>query len=96
MLCRTSALQDDDIDQHQRLLASALHLMSAYARRTPEGCALLAEVVSRHLEDISRSPESNAILRATCSDLVDDWKARAVVPATCPRKPWWGKLIDER
>lgn len=89
MLCRNAALQLDEHEQHQRLLASVLHLMSAHARRSPGGCALLAEVVGRHLEDIARSDESSAVLRATCSDLAADWKARAGVPETCPRKPWW-------
>jgi len=94
MLCEPRVNVEDDLEELHRLMAATLHLMTAYATRDQQACPLLAEVISRHLAEISRAAESNRILRATSSDLHDRWKLRANVPPACPRRPWWLSAVD--
>jgi hypothetical protein len=57
------------------LVASLLHLMSHYTARS-EGeppCVKLASVIERHLCALSRLPEIDPVLRATCEQLADQW-----------------------
>jgi hypothetical protein len=97
MLCEpreTTLNADEDPENLQRLLAATLHLMTAYAAPGQRACPLLAEVISRHLMEISRAADSHRVLRATSADLHDRWKLRAHVPPDCPRKPWWPRGVD--
>ena len=94
MLCAPRANSEEDPEELHRLMAATLHLMTAYAAQDQRACPLLAEVISRHLSEIARAADSHHILRATSSDLLDRWKMRANVPETCPRRPWWLRVVE--
>lgn len=101
MLCESPATphnNDEDPEDLQRLMAATLHLMTAYASTSTapgqQACPLLAEVISRHLAEISRAADTHRVLRATSADLQDRWKQRAQVPPDCPRKPWWLRAVE--
>ena len=57
------------------LVASLLHLMSHYTARTDgeQPCVKLASVIERHLCALSRLPDVDPVLRATCEQLADRW-----------------------
>ncbi|MGH8853378.1 MAG: hypothetical protein ACREWI_03760 [Telluria sp.] len=61
--------------QHMLLVASLLHLMSHYTARGAgeRPCVKLASVIERHLSALSRLPDIDPVLRATCEQLVDRW-----------------------
>lgn len=96
MLCESRVKLQDDLEELHRLMAATLHLMTAYSASAQGGraCPLLAEVISRHLTEISRAADCDPILRATSVDLHDRWKLRADVPPACPRRPWWLRVVD--
>ncbi|UVW28267.1 hypothetical protein [Massilia sp. H6] len=57
------------------LVASLLHLMSHYTTRAggEQPCVKLASVIERHLCALSRLPDADPVLRATCEQLADRW-----------------------
>ena len=57
------------------LVASLLHLMSHYTARGEgeQPCVKLASVIERHLSALSRLPEADPVLRATCEQLAERW-----------------------
>ena len=57
------------------LVASLLHLMSHYTARSAgeQPCVKLASVIERHLCALSRLPEADPVLRATCEQLAERW-----------------------
>jgi len=90
----TQALPLASIDgrsQDTLLVASLLHLMSHYSARSAgqagaeQPCVKLASVIERHLCALSRLPNIDPVLRATCEQLVDQWAG--VVDARLPPAP---------
>jgi hypothetical protein len=67
------------------LVASLLHLMSHYTARGDgeQPCVKLASVIERHLCALSRLPDIDPVLRATCEQLAERWAA--LVDETMPR-----------
>ena len=61
--------------QDMLLVASLLHLMSHYTARADgeQPCVKLASVIERHLCALSRLPDVDPVLRATCEQLADRW-----------------------
>ncbi len=61
--------------QDVMLVASLLHLMSHYTARGDgeQPCVKLASVIERHLCALSRLPDIDPVLRATCEQLADRW-----------------------
>lgn len=61
--------------QHVLLVASTLHLMSHYTARGDgeQPCVKLASVIERHLCALSRLPDVDPVLRATCEQLAERW-----------------------
>ena len=59
------------------MLASVLHLMSHYTARDEKNkpCVRLASVIERHLCALSRLPDLDPVLRATCEQLCERWAA---------------------
>lgn len=59
------------------MIASLLHLMSHYTARDENDrpCVRLASVIERHLCALSRLPELDPVLRATCEQLCEKWAA---------------------
>lgn len=59
------------------MLASLLHLMSHYTARDAQDrpCVRLASVIERHLCALSRLPDLDPVLRATCEQLCEKWGA---------------------
>jgi hypothetical protein len=57
------------------LVASLLHLMSHYTARGDgeQPCVKLASVIERHLCALSRLPDIDPVLRATCEQLAERW-----------------------
>ena len=57
------------------MIASLLHLMSHYTARDENDrpCVRLASVIERHLCALSRLPELDPVLRATCEQLCEKW-----------------------
>ncbi|VXC51935.1 hypothetical protein [Massilia sp. 9I] len=57
------------------LVASLLHLMSHYTARDDgeQPCVKLASVIERHLCALSRLPDVDPVLRATCEQLSERW-----------------------
>lgn len=57
------------------LVASLLHLMSHYTARDggERPCVKLASVIERHLCALSRLPDVDPVLRATCEQLAERW-----------------------
>ena len=57
------------------LVASTLHLMSHYTARGDgeKPCVKLASVIERHLAALSRLPDVDPVLRATCEQLAERW-----------------------
>lgn len=72
---RTPVVPRDAVDQHARLVASLLHLMSHYSVRSEkeEPCIKLAAVIERHLTALSRLPGVDPVLRASCEQLSETW-----------------------
>ena len=70
--------------QDALLVASLLHLMSNYTTRGDgeQPCVKLASVIERHLCALSRLPNIDPVLRATCEQLADQWAV--VVDAKLP------------
>jgi hypothetical protein len=89
--------------QDALLVASLLHLMSHYTARGADEppCVKLASVIERHLAALSRMPEVDPVLRATCEQLTEQWAtlvdAKLPAPARQPllarfmRGAWPGK-----
>jgi hypothetical protein len=71
--------------QDVMLVASLLHLMSHYTARGDgeQPCVKLASVIERHLCALSRLPDADPVLRATCEQLADRWAL--LVDETMPR-----------
>lgn len=67
------------------LVASLLHLMSHYTARAngEQPCVKLASVIERHLCALSRLPDADPVLRATCEQLAERWAG--LVDAQLPR-----------
>ena len=67
------------------MLASVLHLMSHYTARDEQDkpCVRLASVIERHLCALSRLPDLDPVLRATCEQLCERWAA--LVDEAMPR-----------
>ncbi|WP_027867889.1 hypothetical protein [Massilia alkalitolerans] len=67
------------------LVASLLHLMSHYTARGDgeQPCVKLASVIERHLCALSRLPDADPVLRATCEQLAERWAG--LVDAQLPR-----------
>jgi len=67
------------------MLASVLHLMSHYTARDEQDkpCVRLASVIERHLSALSRLPDLDPVLRATCEQLCERWAA--LVDEAMPR-----------
>ena len=67
------------------MIASLLHLMSHYTARDENDrpCVRLASVIERHLCALSRLPELDPVLRATCEQLCEKWAG--LVDAGMPR-----------
>ncbi len=61
--------------QDALLVASLLHLMSHYTARGDgeQPCVKLASVIERHLCALSRLPDADPVLRATCEQLAERW-----------------------
>lgn len=61
--------------QDVMLVASLLHLMSHYTARGEgeQPCVKLASVIERHLCALSRLPDVDPVLRATCEQLAERW-----------------------
>ena len=59
------------------MLASLLHLMSHYTARDEKDkpCVRLASVIERHLRAVTRLPDLDPVLRATCEQLCERWAA---------------------
>jgi hypothetical protein len=59
------------------MLASLLHLMSHYTARDEKEkpCVRLASVIERHLRAVTRLPDLDPVLRATCEQLCERWAA---------------------
>jgi len=57
------------------MIASLLHLMSHYTARDENDrpCVRLASVIERHLCALSRLPDLDPVLRATCEQLCEKW-----------------------
>jgi hypothetical protein len=74
----------DPRSQDALLVASLLHLMSNYTTRGDgeQPCVKLASVIERHLCALSRLPNIDPVLRATCEQLADQWAV--VVDAKLP------------
>ena len=88
------------------LVAALLHLMSHYTARADgeQPCVKLASVIERHLCALSRLPDADPVLRATCEQLADRWAglvderlpgsqpARQPLLARFIKGAWSGKL----
>jgi hypothetical protein len=70
-----SVVPQEPRSQDVLLVASLLHLMSHYTARTDgeQPCVKLASVIERHLCALSRLPDIDPVLRATCEQLADRW-----------------------
>lgn len=66
------------------LVSAVLHLMSHYAAGKQEdaACVRLASVIERHLSALADLPGLEPVLRATCSQLSEQWSD--VVERTMP------------
>ena len=86
------------------LVASLLHLMSHYTARGDgeQPCVKLASVIERHLCALSRLPDADPVLRATCEQLAERWaglvdeqlprpQARQPLLARFMKGAWGGK-----
>lgn len=84
--------------QDALLVASLLHLMSNYSARGDgeQPCVKLASVIERHLCALSRLPNIDPVLRATCEQLADQWAnvVDAKLPAPAPaRQPLLARFM---
>lgn len=91
--------------QDTLLVASLLHLMSHYTARGEgeQPCVKLASVIERHLCALSRLPDADPVLRATCEQLAERWAGlvdrRLPQPAKQPllarfmKGSWGGKAV---
>ena len=84
--------------QDALLVASLLHLMSNYTTRGDgeQPCVKLASVIERHLCALSRLPNIDPVLRATCEQLSDQWAVvvDAKLPAAAPvRQPLLARFM---
>lgn len=61
--------------QPELLVSAVLHLMSHYTANSHEtgGCTKLASVIERHLKALADLPDLAPVLRATCSQLSEQW-----------------------
>jgi predicted HD phosphohydrolase len=75
-------------NQNALLVASLLHMMSHYsAHGQKEGpCLKLAAVIERHLTALSRLPDVDPVLRATCEQLSETWSDLVDVALPAPAK----------
>lgn len=58
------------------LVSAVLHLMSHYSANhveTPGGCTRLASAIERHLKALADFPDLAPVLRATCTQLSEQW-----------------------
>lgn len=71
--------------QPELLVSAALHLMSHYSANAGDAgaCIKLASVIERHLKALAGHSELAPVLRATCSQLSEQWAA--VVERAMPR-----------
>jgi hypothetical protein len=91
--------------RHALLIAALLHLMSQYTMRSvarssgaiaeeDAPCVKLAAVIERHLDALSRLPDAEPVLRATCEQLRAKWEelvdSRLPVPA---RRPLLSRIL---
>jgi hypothetical protein len=67
--------QDPGPVRPELLVSAALHLMSHYAAGAQENraCLRLAAVIERHLQALADLPGLEPVLRATCSQLSEQW-----------------------
>jgi hypothetical protein len=63
---------EDKAREADRLVASALYLMTCHARN---GCPRIAGIVERHFLHIARNPESGELVRDMCRRLAAAWRA---------------------
>lgn len=76
-------------NQDALLVASLLHLMSHYTVRgesEQQPCVKLASVIERHLCALSRLPEIDPVLRATCEQLAEQWAGLVDAKLPAPSK----------
>lgn len=83
----------------EQLIAAVLHLMSHYTTSAilneDQGvCVKLAAVIERHLMILSGLPDLGPVLRATCSQLSEQWAT--VIEHTMPRPQPTGLLARWR
>ena len=79
------------------LVASLLHLMSHYTARSEDQqpCLKLASVIERHLTALSRRPDADPVLRATCEQLSEQWAALVDERMPQPTKrPWLERILN--
>lgn len=76
-------------DRPELLVAAVLHLMSHYTTRSSEhgACLKLASVIERHLQALAGLPELAPVLRATCSELSEQWANVVEQAMPKPQKP---------
>jgi len=90
--------------RHALLVAALLHLMSQYALRgrdaqaggADEGdapCVKLAAVIERHLDALTRLPDAEPVLRATCEQLGDRWAELVDSRLPPPRRTMLARLL---
>lgn len=61
--------------QPELLVSAVLHLMSHYTVAAQEsGCTRLASVIERHLKALAGMQELAPVLRATCTQLSEQWE----------------------
>jgi len=83
----------------EQLIAAVLHLMSHYTtsailNRDQGVCVRLAAVIERHLMILSGLPDLGPVLRATCSQLSEQWTT--VIEHSMPRPQPTGLLARWR
>ena len=80
----------------QLLVSNALHLMTHYsAQAAAGGGGQLASVIERHLMALASHGELNAVLRATCRQLAQQWAAVVDQPTPAPSpSPLRRSLLD--
>lgn len=80
------------------LVASLLHLMSHYTARGDgePPCVKLASVIERHLCALSRLPDADPVLRATCEQLAERWAGlvdEQLPPPQASRQPLLARFM---
>ena len=82
------------------MLASLLHLMSHYTARDERDrpCVRLASVIERHLCALSRLPDLDPVLRATCEQLCEKWAGLVDegMPRPLPKRGFIERIMGSR